>query len=122
MDSMGCPAPLEVQKFLKEKEVPYNKKNIQSIIGDICGYYCLGFGHFINSFPQRTGDLYNDTNIFLDLFEDLDKSMDFLKNEYMLKHFFRSANPKERIPISVENRITGVNIDSINIPVDTNII
>jgi hypothetical protein len=29
---------------------------------------------------------------------------------------------KERIPISVENKITGGNTDSINIPVDTNII
>ena len=122
LDSMGIPAPLEVQRFLGEKEVPYNKKNIQSILGDICGYYCLGFGHFINSFEGRTGDLYTDTNHFLDLFDDLDKSMDFEKNEYILKHFFRSSNPKERIPISVEKKITGGNTDSIHIPVGTNII
>jgi hypothetical protein len=119
MDSMGCPAPLEVQQFLGQKEVPYNKKNIQSIVADICGYYCLGFGHFINSFQGRTGDLYNDTNHFLDLFEDLDKSMDFQKNEYILKYFFRSANPNERIPISIEKKITGGNTDNITIPVDT---
>jgi hypothetical protein len=122
MDSMGCVAPLEVQHFLGEKEVPYNKKNIQSILGDICGYYCLGFGHFINSFDGRTGDLYTDTNHFLDLFDDLDKSIDFEKNEYILKHFFRSSNPKERIPISVEKKITGGDTDSIHIPVGTNII
>ena len=119
---MGCVAPLEVQHFLGEREVPYNKKNIQSILGDICGYYCLGFGHFINSFEGRTGDLYSDTNHFLDLFDDLDKSMDFEKNEFILKHFFRSSNPKERIPISVEKKITGGNADSIHIPVGTNII
>jgi hypothetical protein len=122
LDSMGCVAPLEVQHFLGEKEVPYNKKNIQSILGDICGYYCLGFGHFINSFDGRTGDLYTDTNHFLDLFDDLDKCVDFEKNEYILKHFFRSANPKERIPISIEKKITGGNTDSIHIPVGTNII
>jgi hypothetical protein len=121
-DSMGIPAPLEVQHFLGEREVPYNKKNIQSILGDICGYYCLGFGHFINSFEGRTGDLYSDTNHFLDLFDDLDKSMDFEKNEFILKHFFRSSNPKERIPISVEKKITGGNTDSIHIPVGTSII
>ena len=48
--------------------------------------------------------------------------MDFEKNEYILKHFFRSSNPKERIPISVEKKITGGNTDSISIPVETNII
>jgi hypothetical protein len=122
LDSMGIPAPLQVQHFLGEKEVPYSKKNIQSLLSDICGYYCLGFGHFINSFEGRTGDLYTDTNHFLDLFDDLDKSMDFEKNEYILKHFFRSSNPKERIPISVEKKITGGNTDSISIPVETNII
>ena len=119
-DSMGVPAPLEVQRFLKEKEVPYNHKNIQSIVADICGYYCLGFGHFINHFKGRTGDLYTDTNHFLDLFDNLDKSYDFKKNEFILKHFFRSANPKERLPINVENKITGGSADSINIPVGVN--
>ena len=29
LDSMGIPAPLQVQHFLGEKEVPYSKKNIQ---------------------------------------------------------------------------------------------
>ena len=119
-DPMGIPAPLEVQRFLGEKEIPYNKKNIQSIVADICGFYCLGFGHFINSFQGRTGDLYNDTNHFLDLFDDLDTSMDFQKNEYILKYFFRSADPKERVPVSVENKITGGKTDSINIPVNVN--
>jgi len=120
MDSMGMPAPIEVQEFLHQKEVPYNKKNIQSIVADICGYYCLGFGHFINDFKGRTGDLYSDTNHFLDLFEDLDKSVDFKKNEFILKHFFRSSDPKERLPISVENNITGGNTDNITLPVDIN--
>ena len=50
----------------------------------------------------------------------------FKKNEYVLKHFFRSADPKDRIPVSVENHITKNDSDSIssdptsstNIPVD----
>jgi hypothetical protein len=41
LDSMGIPAPLQVQHFLGEKEVPYSKKNIQSLLSDICGYYCF---------------------------------------------------------------------------------
>jgi hypothetical protein len=56
----------------------------------------------------------------LDLFDDLDTSMDFQKNEFILKHFFQSADPKERVPISVENKITGGKTDSINIPVNVN--
>jgi len=112
-DSFGIPAPREVQRFLKEKEVPYNNKDIQSIVADICGYYCLAFGHFINRFEGRTGDLYTDTNHFLDLFDDLNKSYDFKKNEFILKHFFRSVDPKERIPISVENKITAGSTDNL---------
>jgi hypothetical protein len=67
------------------------------------------------------GELYHDTDQFIEMFNDLNISTDFKKNEFVLKHFFRSANPAERIPISVENHITKDNPDSIcgtNIPVD----
>jgi hypothetical protein len=36
------------------------------------------------------------------MFDDLEKSVDFKKNEYMLKHFFRSADEKKRMPVSVD--------------------
>lgn len=113
-DSYGLPAPLEISEFLHEKNVPYNRKDLQSLLGDICGYFCLAFGHFINAFEGRTGDLYTDTNHFLDCFDDLSKSMDYEKNEYILKMFFQSSDPKQRIPISIEKKITGGSNDSIN--------
>jgi hypothetical protein len=35
------------------------------------------------------------------MFDDLNKSVDFKKNEYILKHFFRSTDPKLRKAIEV---------------------
>jgi hypothetical protein len=35
------------------------------------------------------------------MFEDLNKSVDFKKNEYILKHFFRSSDPSLRTEVDV---------------------
>ena len=35
------------------------------------------------------------------MFDDLNKSVDFKKNEYILKHFFRSEDPSLRKEIDV---------------------
>ena len=48
--------------------------------------------YFINAYPERSKDLYTDTSDFLDSFEDLNKSVDWKHNEYMLKMFFLSIN------------------------------
>ena len=56
-------------------ELPYNKKDIQSLMNNACGWYCCAYLHFINAFPQRSGDLYTDTEGFLSLFEDLNTSL-----------------------------------------------
>lgn len=101
-DPYGQPAPTDVENFLSLKKVPYNTKDIQSIVNNACGWYCLAFGHYINAFPNRTRDLYSDTQHFLDLFDDLSISIDHLKNEYILKHFFRSCNPDVRKSTPVE--------------------
>jgi hypothetical protein len=45
--------------------------------------------------------LYQDVEGFLSLFEDLNKSIDFKKNEYVLKMFFQPKDPKLRKPIEV---------------------
>ena len=123
-DSFGCVAPKEVTNYIKhytgESEIPYNLKDVQSLMSGVCGYYCLAWLYFIEHM-RPTGELYHDTDQFIDMFEDLNKSADFKKNEYVLKHFFRSADPKDRIPVSVENHITKNDPDSIsdtNIPVD----
>ena len=46
--------------------------------------------------------MYQDVSTFLDLFDDLNESVDWKKNEYILKHFFQSSDPKRRRPIEVD--------------------
>ena len=99
-DSFGMGPPQIVEKFVGGK-IPHNDIDIQSLLNSACGYYCLAFLHFINSYEQRSKDLYSDANHFMALFDDLEKCHDHLKNEYTLKHFFRSADPKLRQPITV---------------------
>jgi len=35
------------------------------------------------------------------LFDDMNTSIDHKKNEFILKHFFRSDDPGKRVPIEV---------------------
>ena len=94
------PPPEIVKKFVKI-HLPYNSVDIQSLMNSACGWYCLAFLHFINSAESRTRDLYTDANIFINMFDDLEKSHDHLKNEFVLKHFFRSKDASKRKPIEV---------------------
>jgi hypothetical protein len=120
MDSYGAGPPEIVKKRVMDNFklcLPHNKKDIQSLLNEACGWYCLAFLHFINVFPKRTQNLYWDTEAFLSLFEDLNESIDFKKNEYILKMFFQSSNPLERKPIEVisnPNNITGGCTDKIS--------
>lgn len=103
-DSYGMPPPEIVKKRVTDSfniGLPYNTKDIQSLLNNACGFYCLAFLHFINVYPQRSKNLYWDTEAFLDLFEDLNKSIDFKKNEYILKMFFQPEDPSLRKPIEV---------------------
>ena len=103
-DSYGMPPPEIVKKRVMDNfklKLPYNTKDIQSLMNEACGWYCLAFLHFINVFPQRTKNLYWDTEAFLDMFDDLNTSIDWKKNEYILKMFFQPEDPKERKPIEV---------------------
>ena len=43
--------------------------------------------------------MYEDTSLYLDLFNDLNKECDYKHNEYVLKNFFRSVDPELREPI-----------------------
>jgi hypothetical protein len=92
--------------------MPYNKKDIQSLMNSACGYYCLAFLHYINAYKSRTKDLYSDAEHFTDLFDDLNTSKDHLKNEFILKHFFQSSDVQKRRPIEVGGGVTE-NINSI---------
>ena len=52
------------------------------------------------------------------------KSVDFKKNEYILKHFFRSSDPALRVPVEVLDTVTNQDekggIDAFKIPVEVN--
>ena len=101
-DSFGQPPPEIVKKFSGLAHLPYNTKDIQSLMNSACGWYCLAWGHFINSYEERSKDLYTDCENFTDLFDDLDKSCEHHKNEWVLKHFFRSSDPEVRKKNPVE--------------------
>lgn len=102
MDSIGAPPPEYLKKIIKKqfnKYVNYNTKNIQSIVADTCGWYVLAWLHWINHKQYSTKNLYVDTENFLGFFDDLNHVTDHNKNEFMLKHFFRSNDPDKRVPI-----------------------
>ena len=106
MDPYGAPPPESVKEAVKKTTgkngLPHTTTDIQSLMNNACGFYCLALGHFINSSQYRTKDLYEDVGTFIDLFDDLNTSVDFKKNEFILKQFFRSADPKLRTAIDIE--------------------
>lgn len=98
-DPYGVAPPKDLMELVKKKDklvLPHTNKDIQSLMNNACGFYCLAMAHYINASQYRTGDLYVDVNNFLDLFDDLNHSVDWKKNEYILLHFFRSSDPKLR--------------------------
>ena len=124
-DPYGIGAPESVKKVFnntigaKGRQFPHNTKDVQSLMSNACGWFCLAFLHYINAFPKRTKNLYDDTDAFLGMFDDLNKHIDWKKNEYMLKQFFQSADPKLRKTIDVYgdgiHRITSENTEPIDL-------
>jgi len=107
MDSYGTIYPEAVKQFIG-RDIPYTTKDIQSLAGNFCGFACLAFLHYINAYGDRTRNLYEDTEDFLELFEDLNTSVDWKQNEYMLKMFFRSSDPTKRKPIEVFGNVENI--------------
>ena len=98
-DSYGQPPPENLKKIVDKrfkKKINYATKNVQSIMSDACGWFCLAWLPFVCQFYNKTGNIFMDTSIFLDLFEDLDISVDWKKNEYMLKLFFQEPNKEPK--------------------------
>ena len=129
-DPYGAPPSAIIKKVVEEttktKGLPYTERDIQSLMNNACGWYCLALGHFINASKFRSGSLYDDVGCFVDLFDDLNKSIDFKKNEYILKHFFRSEDPQFRKTIEVitkEDEKGGIDAfkdpNMIKVPVET---
>lgn len=103
-DPYGVSPPENVKNIIKKQtklNCPYTHKDIQSLMNNACGFYCLACAHYICSYKHRTNDLYEDIDDFLDMFDDLNTSVDWKKNEYMLKHFFLSEDPNTRKPVDV---------------------
>jgi hypothetical protein len=128
-DPYGAPPPESVKEAVKKttasQGVPHTTKDVQSLMNNACGFYCLALAHYINASKFRTNDLFTDVNDFVDMFDDLNVSVDFKKNEYILKHFFRSEDPSLRKEIDViksTESITGEDekggIDMMKIPCD----
>jgi hypothetical protein len=107
-DSFGMPQPDTITEYVGGI-MPHNDKDIQSLMNSACGWYCLAFLHYINSYHGRVNHLYTDAKHFIDLFDDLEKEHNHLKNEWVLKHFFRSADPALRKPISVGGEVINTN-------------
>ena len=68
--------------------IGYTSVDLQALVAETCGYWCCAYLYFINTFPQRTGDMYVDADTFCNLFNDLNHSCDWQTNETILKQFF----------------------------------
>lgn len=125
-DSYGAPPPEIIKKSVLDtcgQKLPFNTKDIQSLMNSACGYFCVALLHFINECPHRCNDLYNDVEIFLSMFDDLNKSADWKKNEYILKMFFQPKDPSLRKEIDIESIVTedsGRGIDLTEVPINVN--
>jgi hypothetical protein len=111
-DPYGQPPPENVKKIIKSSTgktgIPYTEKDVQSLMNNACGFFCCAIAHYINASVYRTNDLYTDVSNFMEMFDDLNKSIDFKKNEFILKHFFRAENPKLRKEIDVIKPIESI--------------
>ena len=124
-DPYGVGAPEDIKKIVQKrfkKEIAHTTKNVQSIVSDACGWFCMAYLHFINKFYNRTGNILMDTALFLDLFEDLDKSTDWKKNEFILKLFFqepgKGAEGMDKIFKVVNPNDITKNDDKITVPIE----
>ena len=124
-DPYGIGAPEDIKKIVQKrfnKEIAHTTKNVQSIVSDACGWFCMAYLHFINKFYNRTGNILMDTALFLDLFEDLDKSTDWKKNEFILKLFFqepgKGAQGMDKIFKDISPNDITKNDDKITVPIE----
>jgi hypothetical protein len=112
-DSYGESEPVEIRNLLKciQYKLGHTSKNIQSLMSNLCGFFCLSFIYFLSISKFRTKNIINDASIFLDLFEDLDKVDDVYKNEFVLSLFFADKESKKlflgnnNIGMSKDNKI-----------------
>lgn len=104
-DSYGVGEPQVVKQRIHSTFGPIkiyqNKKDVQSLMMDCCGYYCLAFLHYINDPRFKTGNIKSCADNFLDMFVNLEKCADYKMNEHILRHFFLAKDESLRKPINV---------------------
>ena len=59
MDSYGEREPVEIKNLLKcnQYKLGHTSKNIQSLMSNLCGFFCLAFIYFLTVSKQRTKTL-----------------------------------------------------------------
>ena len=67
MDSFGQLPPKEVIKFLKVYKTFYNTQQIQNIMSECCGWYCIACCHYISKNILKYG-LYKAFENFINIF------------------------------------------------------
>jgi hypothetical protein len=124
-DPYGAPPSESVKAFVKNncaKFLPNTNKDIQSLMNNACGWYCCAFLHYINAWDHRTKDLYTDVETFMSYFDDLNTSIDWKKNEWILSQFFMDQDPTKRkeskVLDSIKSEDEGDNPDMMKIGVD----
>ena len=85
-DSYGEREPVEIRNLLKCKQykIGHTSKNIQSLMSNLCGFFCLSFIYFLTVSKIRTKNIINDASIYLDVY----------KNEFVLSLFFTDTKSK----------------------------
>ena len=110
-DSYGEREPTQIKNLFNQYKLGHMSKNIQSLMSNLCGFFCLAFIYFLTVSKQRTKNIIQDTAIFLNLFEDLDLVNDVYKNEFILSLFFTDKQSKtllfdnNNIGMSKDNKI-----------------
>jgi len=105
--SYGGPPPENVKKVVMDtfgQKLPFNTRDIQSLMNNACGFYCCALLHYINPSKYKSNNFYQDIETFLGMFDDLNESIDFKKNEYILKHFFQPSDAKLRKEIEIDTQ------------------
>ena len=110
-DSYGLSEPNEIRCLAKTNQykIGHTTKNIQSLMSNLCGFFCLAFINFLTVSKFKTGNIIQDASVFLDLFEDLDKVDDVYKNEFILSLFYTSKDSKKLL---FENNNINMNKDN----------
>jgi hypothetical protein len=66
MDSYGEKESNEIRNLLKSSQykIAHTSKNVQSLMSNLCGFFCLAFIYFLTVSKYRTKNIINNASIF----------------------------------------------------------